>query len=74
MVSLALQEAYMQDPLITIRVVIFASWWKKNVPVWSLLLRSHALAPSLHENYGSHFRHPPKYGRLTHPGLFRTRH
>ena len=27
MVSLALQEAYMQDPLITIRVVIFASWF-----------------------------------------------
>ena len=74
MVSLALQEAYMQDPLITIRVVIFASWWKKNVPVRSLLLRSHTLAPSLHEDYGSHFRHPPKYGRLTHPGLFRTRH
>ena len=47
MVSLALQEAYMQDPLITIRVVIFASWWKKNVPVRSLLLWSHTLAPSL---------------------------
>ena len=30
MVSLALQEAYMQDPLITIRVVIFASWWKRT--------------------------------------------
>ena len=30
MVSLALQEAFMQDPLITIRVVIFASWWKRT--------------------------------------------
>ena len=60
MVSLALQEAYMQDPLITIRVVIFASWWKKNVPVRSLLLRSDTLAPSLHKDYGSHFRHPPQ--------------
>ena len=30
MVCLALQEAYMQDPLITIRVVIFASWWKRT--------------------------------------------
>ena len=30
MVYLALQEAYMQDPLITIRVVIFASWWKRT--------------------------------------------
>ena len=69
MVSLALQEAYMQDPLITIRFVV-----EKNIPVRSLLLRSHTLAPSLHEDYGSHFRHPPKYGRLTHPGLFITRH
>ena len=36
-------EAYMQDPLITIRVVIFASW-RKNVLVQSLLLRANTLA------------------------------
>ena len=47
---------------------------EKNVPVRSLLHRSHTLAPGLHVDYGSHFRHPPKSGRLTHPGLFRTRH
>ena len=60
MVSLALQDAYLQVPLITIRVVIFASWWKKDVPVRGLVLRSHTLAPSLHEDYDSHFRHPPQ--------------
>ena len=47
---------------------------QKNVPVRNLLLRSHTFAPSLNEDFGSHFRHPPKYDRLTHPGLFRTRH
>ena len=36
-------ETYMQDPLITIRVVIFASW-RKNVLVQSLLLRANTLA------------------------------
>ena len=36
-------EAYIQDPLITIRVVIFASW-RKNVLVQSLLLRANTLA------------------------------
>ena len=36
-------EAYMQGPLITIRVVIFASW-RKNVLVQSLLLRANTLA------------------------------
>ena len=30
MAYLALQGAYMQDPLITIRVVIFASWGKRT--------------------------------------------
>ena len=33
---------------------------KKDVPVQGPLLRSHNLAPSLHEDYGSHFRHPPQ--------------
>ena len=33
---------------------------KKDVPVRGPLLRSHNLAPSLHEDYGSHFRHPPQ--------------
>ena len=45
----------------------------KIVPVQSLLRRSHTLAPGLNVDYGSHFRHPPQSGRLTHPGLFRTR-
>ena len=36
-------EAYMEDPLITIRVVIFASW-RKNLLVQSLLLRANTLA------------------------------
>ena len=36
-------EASMQDPLITIRVVIFASW-RKNLLVQSLLLRANTLA------------------------------
>ena len=33
---------------------------KKDVPVRGPLLRSHTLAPSLHEDYDSHFRHPPQ--------------
>ena len=36
-------EAYLQDPLITIRVVIFASW-RKNFLVQSLMLRANTLA------------------------------
>ena len=36
-------EAYLEDPLITIRVVIFASW-RKNLLVQSLLLRANTLA------------------------------
>ena len=47
---------------------------ERNIPVRSLLLRSHTLTTSLNEDYGSRFRHPPMYGQLTHPGLFRTRH
>ena len=35
-------EAYLQDPFITIRVIIFASW-RKNL-VQSLLLRANTLA------------------------------
>ena len=30
MVYLLLQEAYIQNPLITIRVVVFASWWERS--------------------------------------------
>ena len=33
---------------------------RKDVPVQGPLLRSHNRAPSLHEDYGSHFRHPPQ--------------
>ena len=36
-------EAYLQDPLITIRVVIFASW-RKNLLVQNLMLRANTLA------------------------------
>ena len=54
---------------------------RKVVPIQGPLLRSHNRAPSLHEDYGSRFRHPPQVwgqdaslpGRLAHPGLFRTR-
>ena len=53
----------------------------KDVPVQGPLFRSHNRAPSLHENYGSRFRHPPQVwgqdaslpGRLAHPGLFEAR-
>ena len=33
---------------------------RKDVPVQGPLLRSHNRAPSLDEDYGSHFRHPPQ--------------
>ena len=50
----------------------------KDVPVQGPLFRSHDRAPSLHEDYGSRFRHPSQVwgqdaslpGRLAHPGLF----
>ena len=53
----------------------------KDVPVQGPLFRSHDRAPSLHEDYGSRFRHPSQVwgqdaslpGRLAHPGLFRAR-
>ena len=56
MVSLALQDAYLQVPLITIRVVMGKRTYQFGGP----LLRSHTFAPSLHEDYDSHFRHPPQ--------------
>ena len=51
---------------------------RKGVPVQGPLFRSDDLAPSLHEDYGSRFRHPSQVwgqdaslpGRLAHPGLF----
>ena len=54
---------------------------REVVPVQGPLLRSYNRAPSLHEDYGSRFRHPPQVwsqdaslpGRLAHPGLYRTR-
>ena len=53
----------------------------KDVPVQGPLFRSHDRAPSLHEDYGSRFRHPSQVwgqdaslpGRLAHPGLFGAR-
>ena len=54
---------------------------RKVVPVQGPLLRSHNRAPSLHEDFGSRFRHTPQVwgqnaplpGRLAHPGLFGDR-
>ena len=54
---------------------------RKVIPVQGPLLRSHNRAPSVHEDYGSRFRHPPQVwgqdaslpGRLAHPGLFGDR-
>ena len=51
---------------------------RKGVPVQGPLFRSDDRAPSLHEDYGSRFRHPSQVwgqdsslpGRLVHPGLF----
>ena len=53
----------------------------KDVPVQGPLFRSHDRAPSLHEDYGSRFRHPSQVwgqdaslpGRLAHPGLTAAR-
>ena len=54
---------------------------REVVPIQGPLLRSYNRAPSLHEDYGSRFHHPPQVwgqdasipGRLARPGLFRTR-
>ena len=54
---------------------------REVVSVQGPLLRSYDRAPSLHEDYGSSFRHPPQVwgqdaslpGRLAHPSLHRTR-
>ena len=54
---------------------------REVVPIQGPLLRSYNRAPSLHEDYGPSFRHPPQVrgqdaslpGRLAHPGLYRTR-
>ena len=61
MVSLALQDAYLQVPIHhDLRRYLRFVVPTKDVPVRSPLLRSHNLAPRLHEDYGSHFRHPPQ--------------
>ena len=54
---------------------------REALPIQGPLLRSHDRASSLHEDYGTSFRHPPQAwcqdaslpGRLAHPGLFRNR-
>ena len=54
---------------------------REVIPVQGPLLRSYNRAPSLQEDYGSCFRHPPQVwgqdvslpGWLAHPGLYRTR-
>ena len=54
---------------------------RKDVPVQGPLLRSDDRAPSLHEDYGPSFRHPPQVwsqdaplpGQLANPGLFGDR-
>ena len=56
MVSLDLQDAYLQVPIHHDSL----RGRRKDVPVQGPLLRSHNRAPSLHEDYGSHFRLPPQ--------------
>ena len=54
---------------------------REDVPVQGPLLRSDDRAPSLHEDYGPSFHHPPQVwgqdaplpGRLANPGLFGDR-
>ena len=54
---------------------------REALPIQGPLLWSHDRASSLHEDYGTSFRHPPQAwgqdaslpGRLAHPGLFRNR-
>ena len=54
---------------------------REALPIQGPLLRSHDRTSSLHEDYGTSFRHPPQVwgqdaslpGRLAHPGLFRNR-
>ena len=80
MVSLDLQDAYLQVP-VHHDSRRYLRGRGKDVPVQGPLFRSHNRAPSLHENYGSRFRHPPQVwgqdaslpGRLAHPGLFGAR-
>ena len=77
MISLDLQDAYLQVP------VHHDSRRGSGevVPIQGPLLRSYDRTPSLHEDYGPSFRHPPQVrgqdaslpGRLAHPGLYRTR-
>ena len=77
MVSLDLQDAYLQVPVHHDSL----RGRRKDVPVQGPLFRSHNRAPSLHENYVSGFRHPPQVwgqdasvpGRMAHPGLFGAR-
>ena len=53
---------------------------REVIPIQGPLLRSYDRTPSLHEDYGPSFRHPPQVwgqdaslpGRLAHPGLYRT--
>ena len=81
MVSLDLQEAYLQVPVHHdsrryLRFVVEGRTYQFRV-----LFRSHNRAPSLHEDYGSRFRHPSQVwgqdaslpGRLAHSGLFGAR-
>ena len=56
MVSLDLQNSYLQVPIHHDS----PRGRRKDVPVQGPLLRSHNRASSLHEDYGSHFRHPPQ--------------
>ena len=54
---------------------------REALPIQGPLLRSHDRTSSLHEDYGTSFRHPPQVwgqdaslpGRLAYPGLFRNR-
>ena len=82
MVSLDLQDAYLQVPVHHdsrryLRFVVA----REVVPIQGPLLRSYDRTPSLHEDYGPSVRHPLQVrgqdaslpGRLAHPGLYRNR-
>ena len=82
MISLDLQDAYLQVPVHhDSRRFSSLRAEREALPIQGPLLRSHDRTSSLHEDYGTSFRHPPQVwgqdaslpGRLAHPGLFRNR-
>ena len=82
MISLDLQDGVSSGSSSS-RLASFSSLraGREALPIQGPLLRSHDRTSSLHEDYGTSFRHPPQVwgqdaslpGRLAHPGLFRNR-